>query len=768
LNPVIADLSGIRTHVIKIMMSILIMLAVNPHVLSAQEKKAVSLFEEADYNGVIDFYTRNYRQGLTGPDIRMLCQSMLRVGLVQDALELSQRSFLDRKNDPDVILAVCEALIYAGEYNTAYYLLEEYSDLKFDPEALYDVARRAAILKDWEQRQSDYDVTKLDGFNTEKNEFSLCIAEGKRIFCSSQMKDGPAKEEHFDKSHKDYTSIFEAEGDMTDHIPFNNGKFKGRFNVGPFEYTKDGFYFTYSAELGPGLSQLQIMKTDSKDPDAYKAEPVKLFAGNYNAAHPTFSPDGNRMIFSSDIPGGFGDMDLYYCIRLKDGWSSPINLGEAVNTKGNEVFPRLLDGQLYFSSNGHPGYGGLDIYVVTDDMHHEDLRNLYKPINTPFDDFGYFRVDEFSGYFSSNRPGGKGGDDIYRYEKIKVTPDPRMISGILEVKGIAQKNVKMVLLDAQGQIIEQAFTDQNGVFYFNRNPDGGIYQIRMDAEDEEVKNANLFLTDDQGRKSKKLVADEHGNFVFELLAVDDYFIEYLKVEDNTLFSFTLRAMVFRHEPGDMEQSIDVFLVTERGIVQKQEETDNRGYFSLKNVVPQERYFFNVEKDEGPMKIAILDNQNQIINILEMDANSRYFYDRPYEEGNFISLFNEDNELITVDKDAAIQLPDINYGYNKWELNELSREALEKLIGLLKNNEKLTIELSSHTDSRGPARYNEDLSKKRAHEAWAYIVSHGIDPRRIDAIGKGEDAPLNSCLDGVNCSEDEYSVNRRTEFKIQSN
>ena len=764
----IADLTRKMVHVSQVVLIIILMTTWAPCDTLAQEKRAMTLFEIGDYNGVLDYYTRNYRQGLASKDIRILCQSMLKLGLVQDALDLSQRTFLDKKNDPDVILALCESLIYAGEYNTAYYMLEEYADLDFDPAALYDIGRRAAILKDWEERQSNYDVIKLDGFNTEKNEFSLCIADGKRIFCSSQTKEGLIGEEKFDKSRKDYTSLFLAEEDMSEHVPFNNGKFKGPFNVGPFEYTSDGFYFTYSAELGPGMNQLQIRKTSKKDPDGYDSEQVILFEGDYNAAHPTFSADGNRMIFSSDIPGGEGGMDLYYSIRVGEGWSSPMSLGSVVNTKGNEVFPRLLDGQLYFSSNGHSGYGGLDIFVVTDDMHHEDIRNLYKPINTPYDDFGYFRVDEFSGYFSSNRPGGKGGDDIYRYEKVKVTPDPRMISGILEIKGMAQKNVKMVLLDSDGQIIEQAFTDMNGVFYFNRDPDGGTYQIRMDTEDETVKKAELFLTDAEGKKSKKLVADEHGNFVFELLAVDDYFIDYLKVEDNTLFSFTMNAMVFRSEPGDMNQSIDVFMISERGIVQKQEETNKEGYFSFHNVVPQERYFFNVESDAGPLKLAILDENNQIIKILEMDANGHYFYDRPYEEGNFISLYNEDNELITVDKDAAIQLPDINYDYNVWELNEKSKAALDKLIGILKNNEALTIELSSHTDARGPARYNEDLSKKRAHEAWAYIVSHGIDPQRIEAVGKGENAPLNSCKDGVNCSESEYSVNRRTEFKIRSN
>ncbi|MDA0714689.1 MAG: OmpA family protein [Bacteroidetes bacterium] len=733
----------------------------------AQEKKALALFEAEEYHEVLDFYTRNYREGLSSKDVRLMCESMLKVGLFQDALDLAQRTFLDKREDPDIILALCQALIYNGEFNTAYYMLEEYSDLDFDPDALYDIGRRAAILKDWEGRQASYDVTKLDGFNTELNEFSLYVIEGRRIFCSSQQKEGSTKEE-YDRSKKEYTSLFEAAGDQMDHQPFNNGKFKGRFNVGPFEYTTDGFYFTFSAELSPGMNQLQIRKTDKDDPDAYNAEHVVFFKGDYNAAHPTFSPDGQRIIFSSDLPGGYGGMDLYYCVRTNMGWSAPINLGDVVNTAGNEVFPRLIDGQLYFSSNGHPGYGGLDIYVVTDDMHHEDIRNLYRPINTPFDDFGYFKLDESSGYFSSNRPGGEGGDDIYRYERIKVIPDPKLISGILEIEGIPQQKVKMVLLNKEGQIIEQAFTDLNGVFYFNRDPDGGNYQIRMDKlEEEEVQNANLFLTDSNGRKSKKLVADENGNFNFELLAVDDYFIDYLKVEDNTLFSFTMKAIVFREEPGDMKEGVDVFMLTDKGIISKQERTNDEGYFSFHNVIPQETYHFNVADEDKPLKMAILDEQGAIVKILEKDETGRFFYERPYEEGNFISLYNEDMELITIEKDAAIQLPDIFYDYNSWELNDQSKQALNKLVEILKNNQELEIELSSHTDSRGIARYNTDLSNKRAKAALTYIVGNGVDPKRIVAVGRGEESLLNYCKDGVSCSEDEHALNRRTEFKIRS-
>jgi outer membrane protein OmpA-like peptidoglycan-associated protein len=735
--------------------------------LLAQEKKAVELFEEGRYHSVLDYYTRNYKKGLAPPDLRIFSSSMLHLGLTSDAIDIMQRAYLDHPNDPDIILALTECLIYNQDYASAYYLLEEFDDMEFNREELYALAKQAAILKQWESRESKYDVMPLDGFNTKKNEFALYLKGDKRIFCSSQQKDEILHEE-YDKGKKEYTALYEAEGDTTEHKPFSNGRFKGKFNIGPFAYAKDKFYFTYSAEIRPGQNQLQILYCDADNPSLEKSIQVDMGIGDYSMAHPTFSEDGNRMIFSSDVPGGEGGMDLYYSVRTNEGWSSPISLGEVVNTPGNEVFPRLVNGQIYFSSNGHPGYGGLDIFVVSDDMFREDLRNLYAPINSPYDDFGYLRTGESSGYFSSNRAGGKGGDDIYRYDKIKVQPDMRLISGIVEVKGIPQKNVKMLLTDMKGNILEQAYTDINGVFYFNRDPEGGTYNIKMEAEPETVQATDLYLTDQKGRKGNKLKADANGNFTFELLALDDYYLDYIQVQDNTLFAFTLKGQLYKNSPGDLQSNFEIALLDERGIVKKEIESTAHGFFQFNQVVPEERYWFHVKSEEKDLKMAIIDKNDQIIEILEQDENGRFFYDRPFNEGEFISLYNEDMELVTIEKDEAINLPDILYDLNSWELKESSKAELNRLVGILKNNADLKIELSSHTDSRGGARYNEELSSKRAREAWSYIVSHGIDPSRIVAVGKGESSPVNSCKDGVQCRELEHALNRRTEFRILSN
>ena len=155
---------------------------------------------------------------------------------------------------------------------------------------------------------------------------------------------------------------------------------------------------------------------------------------SYSVGHPTVSGDGKKLIFSSNKPGGYGQSDLYIS-ELTDGkWSEPVNLGSDVNTFGNEVFPFLAnDSTLFFSSDGHPGYGGLDIYE-TNKVNGKWITpcNLKLPLNSPYDDFGIvFDKSLRSGFFSSNRPGGAGSDDIYAFRNYRRTPatDDRLVAG---------------------------------------------------------------------------------------------------------------------------------------------------------------------------------------------------------------------------------------------------------------------------------------------------------------------------------------------------
>ena len=148
---------------------------------------------------------------------------------------------------------------------------------------------------------------------------------------------------------------------------------------------------------------------------------------DYSVMHPTITENGERMYFASDMPGGYGGMDLYYCeiyglykqfflsdttatrelIRL----SRPVNLGNQINTEGNEVFPFHLDNKtLFYASDGRIGFGGLDIFMANNymDTTLTEILNIGKPFNSPKDDFSFFVSRDFKfGFLSSNRPGGK-------------------------------------------------------------------------------------------------------------------------------------------------------------------------------------------------------------------------------------------------------------------------------------------------------------------------------------------------------------------------
>jgi outer membrane protein OmpA-like peptidoglycan-associated protein len=264
------------------------------------------------------------------------------------------------------------------------------------------------------------------GINTKAYEFSPAFYQNGLVYVSFH-KNGPIDP----KTGKPFFELFYASLDGQS-MPRKAQPFSLSINSqaheGPVTFSRDDdlIYFTRNnleSGIAKANSKRQVtMKIYEARRGPYDWEGIKALPFNndeYTCFHPALSADGNRLFFSSDMPGGYGGFDLYYAEKKADSWSKPINLGANINTTGNEVFPFFHEsGSLFFSSDGHGGHGGLDIFMVTPQGNDWlDPVNLGSPFNDGTDDLGFIINEEGTrGYFSSDRPGGQGEDDIYMFE----------------------------------------------------------------------------------------------------------------------------------------------------------------------------------------------------------------------------------------------------------------------------------------------------------------------------------------------------------------
>ena len=358
------------------------------------------------------------------------------------------------------------------------------------------------------------------------------------------------------------------------------------------------------------------------------SDPVKFsFCNDTNKfASPAISAFGTVLLFSSDLPGGQGENDIWMSTYDKKTrlWSAPTNLGADINTAGNDVFPYLHDdGTLYFSSDGHLGMGGLDIFRAEKKGKGEwaNVTNLKYPINSAGDDFGIiFEGTKERGYLSSNREGTKGADDIWSFV---LPPLLFSVNGtVTDCKNRdAIENITVKLLGSDGSSVETK-TDADGHYKFAEN--GAARFVNP--------NTSYILTTQVGKD-----------------------------------------IVSKKAPNGFVNSSSKLKVTTVGV------EDAKTFKGL----------------------------------------------------NFC--------LVPIEKE--IRFPDVLYELGKWDLTPQAKDSLDFLYQTLVDNPSFVIELSSHTDYRGPDQDNQILSEKRAQSCVDYLVSKGIPAERMKAKGYGEKRPL---------------------------
>lgn len=581
-----------------------------------------------------------------------------------------------------------------------------------------------------------YKVTNIAKMNTGYDDFGATYFDKGIVFSSERDRGVAIKRIHSWTGHP-FLELFYAPAQLIDEETMEykygesdkySSKINSKFHDGPVSFSKDykEIFFTRNNVVGSkvgkdddGIVRLKVYNSKRTGDTWGDLESLPFNSDEYSVAHPALSADGTKLYFSSDMPGGFGGMDLYVAYLENGRWSPPINLGPTVNTEGNEVFPFIHeDGTLYFASDGHTGLGGLDLFYSVDNGGAFSVPvNVGYPVNTSSDDFSLIlNPEKTHGYFSSNRSGGSGGDDIYSFTKFAV-------------------NVKVLVFDkSSGDPIE-----------------GSVVTTGYDV----IPN---LTTGADGTASLQLPINVALDFKAEKESFEDNAVavntKSYKPGETILIQIPLTRPIVISVVGNVKDEL-----TGKPLV--------GAAVQLESNCGQETQYTTTDGN-GRYEFVLRPNCCYIVKVIQNGYITK--------TDNFCTdvidplnpVFRRDVPLVpteVVPAVAPIKLEHIYYNFDKWAIRDDATPSMEELLQLLKDNPQVIVEIGSHTDSRGAAKYNERLSSRRAESVVKYLISKGIAKERLQSKGYGESVHVNNCYDKVPCTEEQHQLNRRTEFKV---
>lgn len=553
--------------------------------------------------------------------------------------------------DTEYYFRYSQCLRSIGENDQANEMYEKFNQLSGGDTRGKNFTNNKNFLEKIKENSGRYEIEDA-GINSQYSDYGSAIYLNKLVFASARDTGSLGHRKHA-WTNSYFTNLYSAEiGEemAPSKVDKFNRNLKSRFHESTPTFSKDGktMYFTRNNFLdgkkgkdGNNITLIKIYKATFENDQWTNIKEVPFDSDSYSTAHPSLSPDEKTLYFASDMPGTLGQSDIFKVAIHDDGsFGNPINLGNTINTEGKETFPFVTDEkEIYFASDGHPGLGGLDVFVskMNDNGTFNEVQNVGADVNSSKDDFAYM-IDSKSrrGFFSSNRDGGQGFDDIYKF---------------LETKRLTCE-----------QLLYGEITDINTA--------------------EPLPNSTITLLDDKLNVVGTTTSDEKGNYS-------------IPVECGKRYS--VRA------------SNDDYTTEEKLITIKKENGKTHLAFALEKAV---------------CKIAVGDDLGKCFGI-------KMIY------------FDFDKSDIRIE--AALDL--------------------EKILDVMDQYPKMKLDIRSHTDSRGSSKYNEALSDRRAKSTINWLVKNGVNKNRLVGKGYGENELVNKCSDGIECTEEEHQMNRRSEFLV---
>ena len=610
-------------------------------------KSALKNFNNAEYNSAAEKYNQIVKEDDPKTNF-LLAESYRKSNQIKKSSDYYKKAIENGYKDEIVHYYLALSLKANSKINEAITTINNY--LQKGKNKKY-IAYAKAELKNLNKLKnypdsSYYSVKNLDAINSNLTEYSPTYSNGKLFFVSNRDT-----EKRYKGTGTPFTDIYEikTKGAIVDKNSLKilpNNINHEEVNEGSITFSKDGMFMIFAkGNDGKSSGRNNVDLYYSRYRSNKWQTPRLLNINNSKSwdSTPFLSVDGKTLYFSSNRPNGYGGTDIYKANLNKRGrWINLQNLGPEINTPGNEMYPYVSeDGKLYFASDYHLGFGGLDIMIATRKGGEISIKNPGKPLNSEGDDFGIYFFNQTKGFFTSNRIGGKGDDDIYTF--------------------------------------------------INNDPELKIVNYKLTGNTLTPENENSYLTLDN---STVKLTDRNNNIIEETF------------------------------------------------------TGNDGSFSF-IVYPEEEYYLVGEKEN-------YFNSRVEFNTLGKTADKAKLKD-------FVTNISFEKNLILekIILNKSIVLENIYYDLDRANIRDDAALELNKLVRILIDNPKISIELSSHTDDRATVEYNLDLSQRRAESAVNYIISKGINKNRLIAKGYGESELIIKNA----TSEEEHQINRRTEFKV---
>lgn len=492
---------------------------------------------------------------------------------------------------------------------------------------------------------------------------------------------------------------------------------------------------------------------------------VSLCTGTADYAHPWFDPGLGVLFFSSNRKGGFGGMDIWYSYRQGDDWTDPVNPGMLVNTSGHEVFPSVSRDDLFFASDGILPSRGYELFCCEKKAQWKSAIQLPDPLNSVGDDVMIVFLDENRGFVSSDRPGGKGGDDVYLFSRSRADLSSNPYTLELEVDGRLFPDASVRITNALQEILLEGKTDADGRLGVQSLPMAQSLRVAVSGvPPQSLAETILFLVDEYGNRVRELRLNEAGWVELELLPFNYSELELVPNMDQSWLSVSIAGQLTGKEGESWNSAGEpITIVDEDGEPVAVAFTGRGGTFRFDGLSPDLSYTFRLKNDSRAAHVVVFDEgQRIVLPVLDQEA----IYSR-LEGEEAIAIVNEFDQVVYVSAADLFVVNRIYYEFGKATLTGEAKQQLDKLAWLLDRNKGLSIEVMSHTDSRGSDADNLKLSQLRAESVLDYLTSKDIDRMRMVASGRGESRLLNDCRDGGVCSEEEHAINRRTEIRFIS-